>query len=147
VSPDYDASPPWEDDGHGPVTDWTRRCKRAGEIILSTRGENCRYYDFAGAVKKAREEGWGLTQESLTLLTTRLGREPTRGQVCAEAAEQDFAHLKGWCEDCWEFVSIHVEVFDGEKKTSDLYVGRVGSDEWRLEAAAMIRGLTPGGGK
>lgn len=51
---------PWEnEDGHGPVSDWTTRAKRPGELILSSaRGRHC-YYDFAEACRIACRDGWG----------------------------------------------------------------------------------------
>jgi len=58
---------PWiEDDGHGPVSDWTMRVKLPGELVLSGDGRaSCgtdhskRYYDFAEACRIARRDGWG----------------------------------------------------------------------------------------
>lgn len=51
---------PWDEaDGHGPVSDWTRRDKRAGELILNTDRGSHRYYDFAEACRIARRDGWG----------------------------------------------------------------------------------------
>src|SRR3546814_15760848 len=58
---------PWEEhDGHGEVTDWTRRDKAPGELILSDDGGSKRFYDFQGACEKARAEGWGPAAHSLT---------------------------------------------------------------------------------
>ena len=54
-----DMGPPWEEhDGHGPVSDWTTRDKRPGEMVLHQDGRSRRYYDFAGAVVLARKDGW-----------------------------------------------------------------------------------------
>lgn len=51
---------PWErEEGHGPVSDWTSRAKRAGELELCRDGQFRRYYDFAEACKLARRDGWG----------------------------------------------------------------------------------------
>ncbi len=51
---------PWEEhDGHGPVSDWTRRDKLPGELLLCDDGRQKRFYDFAEACKIARRDGWG----------------------------------------------------------------------------------------
>ena len=51
---------PWEEcDGHGPVSDWTTRAKRPGELVLCSDGSHKRYYDFAEACRIARRDGWG----------------------------------------------------------------------------------------
>jgi hypothetical protein len=65
---------PWEEcDGHGPVSDWTTRDKRPGELILATEGRHRRYYDFQAAVALARSESWGFLPGKLE--TTRSGPE------------------------------------------------------------------------
>ena len=51
---------PWEnEDGHGAVSDWTRRKKLPGEIVLAEDRGSYRYYDYAEACKIARKEAWG----------------------------------------------------------------------------------------
>lgn len=51
---------PWsEHDGHGEVSEWTKRAKLPGEMVLSESGQHKRFYDFAGACRTARAEGWG----------------------------------------------------------------------------------------
>lgn len=53
---DATAGTPWDnDDGHGPVSEWTTRDKMPGELILC---EN-RFYDFAEACRIARRDEWG----------------------------------------------------------------------------------------
>lgn len=57
---DNSRSTPWEnEDGHGPVSDWTTRAKRSGEIELCSDHSSKRYYDFAEACRIARHDGWG----------------------------------------------------------------------------------------
>jgi hypothetical protein len=54
---------PWEhDDAHGPVSDWTTRDKRAGELVLVVDGRCRRYYDFETAMKIAKRDGWGCSE-------------------------------------------------------------------------------------
>lgn len=55
---------PWkEEDGHGDVSEWTTRDKLPGELVLSEDGRSKRFYDFAGACKIARRDGWGFLPE------------------------------------------------------------------------------------
>lgn len=57
---DEDHGAPWDEcDGHGDVSDWTRRDKAPGEFVLSRGRDVKRFYDFAGACRKARAEAWG----------------------------------------------------------------------------------------
>lgn len=58
---DDTADSPWErEDGHGDVTEWMTRDKKPGELILNKDHSSARYYDFAGACKIARRDGWGV---------------------------------------------------------------------------------------
>jgi hypothetical protein len=60
VERDERADPPWDyEDGHGPVSDWTTRDKRAGELVLCEDRGSRRFYDFAAACRIARRDGWG----------------------------------------------------------------------------------------
>jgi hypothetical protein len=119
---DQDSGPPWKDcAGHGPVTDWVHRDKYSGERVLCLDHGSKRYYDFAGAMKIAKRDGWGLNDAKLAKLTTRLGRAPTKGQITEAAVEHDFQYLKDWCEDKWHYIGVIVTLFDadGEEQDSD----------------------------
>lgn len=95
---DDDATPPWKrEDGHGEVLEWTSRDKKAGELTLYTG----RYYDFAGAVKMARRDGWGITSPP---------EGATKRQIAALAAREDFERLRRWCNDDWSYVGVVVTV-------------------------------------
>ncbi len=60
LEPDTDHGAPWdEEDGHGPVSDWTRRDKMPGEMVLAEDHGWRRFYDFAEACRIARRDGWG----------------------------------------------------------------------------------------
>lgn len=51
---------PWDEEcGHGPVSDWTRRKKLPGELVLAEDRGYYRYYDYAETCKIARKEAWG----------------------------------------------------------------------------------------
>ena len=103
---------PWkEHDGHGIVSEWTTREKRAGERVLAEDGGSRRYYDFAETMKRARAEGWG----------TADGRQPgeTARAYRARAVEQDFEFCRGWCRDEWEWEYVRVDLLDEDGDTTE----------------------------
>lgn len=111
---DRDMGPPWEEhDGHGPVTGWAFRGKKAGERVLNSTHCSYRYYDFSAAVKIAKRDRWG----DADALAKQLGREPTRGELAAWAAEADFKRLKDWCDGRWHWIGVVVRVRDSDGKT------------------------------
>jgi hypothetical protein len=95
---DFDYGAPWEEcDGHGPVSDWTTRAKAPGEMILCEDRGRRRLYDFAGAVKIARRDGWDAKP---------YGGKP--GEKAHRAAMADFDYLRRWCNDQWRYVGVIV---------------------------------------
>lgn len=117
IEADNAMGPPWEEHcGHGEVTVWTRRDKLPGELVVAEDRGSRRYYDFAGAVKIARRDGWGVPNSD----------GMTKGQIAAAAAREDFEHLRRWCADLWSWVGIvlSVEVVwddeDGDENTATL---------------------------
>jgi hypothetical protein len=113
---------PWEEhDGHGVVSDWTRRDKRSGEIVLCTDRGSKRYYDFAESMRIARRDGWGLCADGQATLVKSLvtrGRDAakplTQGEIAAEAVRRDFEYLRRWCADQWRWVDLVVELLDAD---------------------------------
>ena len=96
---DSDMGAPWDEhDGHGDVSEWTTRDKRPGEMVIASDGRRNRFYDFAGAVKRARAESWDAPPY----------RAGTRGQRAARAALADFKRLKEWCDDEWSWCGVVV---------------------------------------
>lgn len=68
VEPDRNHGAPWdEEDGHGTVSNWTRRSKAAGELVLCEDRGYFRYYDFAESCRIARRDGWGFLPAPLQL--------------------------------------------------------------------------------
>lgn len=105
VHRDTDHGAPWEEsDGHGPVSDWTRRDKNPGELVLCSDRGSKRFYDFAEACRIARREGWGCEPYDI-------GGETAR-QKASRAARHDFEVLRAWCNDEWAWCGIAVQVFD-----------------------------------
>jgi len=104
-----DMGAPWEEnDGHGIVSEWTTRSKRAGELVLHADRSRRRYYDLSATLKTARADGWGLNDDARAALAARIGREPTKREVVAEAVRLDYEHLRGWCDDEWQWVGVIV---------------------------------------
>jgi hypothetical protein len=100
---DDDSEAPWERcDGHGPVSDWTTRDKRPGELVLSRDGHSKRFYDYAEACRIARAEGWGHGPD--------IEGESAR-QKAARAALADYENLRAWCNDQWSYVGVAVRIW------------------------------------
>ena len=111
---------PWEEEcGHGPVSEWTSRAKRSGDLVLCSDRSSCRFYDFAEAMRIAKRDGWGLAPEELAALASRLGRAPTGGEIREAAVRADFERLKGWCDDKWQYVGVILTLSDPDGKEVD----------------------------
>ncbi|RQT19431.1 hypothetical protein DF044_01850 [Burkholderia contaminans] len=158
---DCDNGEPWKNsDGHGPVSEWARRDKLPGERVLNTDGGSKRFYDVQGANQIAKRDGWGLSEAHLQELRERvnrwveklpngrkilhakpeeLWREPTQGEIRAEAVRRDYEFLRGWCNDQWNYVGVCVmclgKVDDDPDTDVDLdYL--VSKDLWGIESNA-----------
>ena len=117
---DNDHGEPWKEEcGHGPVTDWVRRDKHAGERVLCSDGRVKRYYDFAEAMRIAKRDRWGLNPDELAKLTAKLSHTPTKGQITEAAVEADFKLLKDWCDDKWHYIGVIVTLYDAEGEERD----------------------------
>lgn len=103
IHADNDYGSPWDEcDGHGPVSDWTSRDKKPGELILSSDRSSKRFYDYAEACKIAARDGWGMTGGKLTGESKRA--------YAARAAMHDYKALKAWCNDEWSYCGVAVTV-------------------------------------
>ena len=140
VSYDSSADEPWDYcDGHGPVSEWTTRDKRAGEVILVADGRSKRFYNFQGAIKKPKAEGWD----------AKPYKTGTKGEQAVRAFMADYKYLKSWCEDEWFYAFLYVVLLDnseGEEIAEyDDYLGGVefgyGMEYWKEEAANMAEEL------
>jgi hypothetical protein len=115
---DIDGGEPWDNsDGHGPVSEWTRREKLPSERVLSSDHGSCRYYDFQEAVRIAKRDGWD----------AKPFNTGTKGEQAARAVEADFQHLKAWCNDEWHYAGYTVEI-DGYDYDESL---------WGIESDSM----------
>lgn len=95
---DEDSGPPWAmSDGHGVISNWEYRSAESHEWILCQDGRQARFYDVDASIAKALAEGWdappygGTDQERAT-----------------RAVKADFAFLRGWCLDEWQYIGIEV---------------------------------------
>jgi len=91
---------PWNNsDYHGDITDWEHRKKKPGELVLREARHGCRrFYDFQGAIKKARAENWGNWQQGET--------PQERGQILHDAVMSDYKFLRDWYNDAWHYMGI-----------------------------------------
>lgn len=150
---DEDMGPPWkEHDGHGLVTReghhrfglGTKPPKSPGERILCWDHGYYRIYDFAGTMKIAKRDGWGLGPEEIEALHAKLGRPPTKGEITAESVERDFNHLRRWCDNQWHWIGVIVKLFDadGEEIDSDSIWGiEDDTDYWQEVASELVENL------
>lgn len=114
ICDDHDHGTPWEnEDGHGPVSEWTSREKRAGEFVLATgrRDGTKRYYDYAAACAEARRDGWGSEPFNIEGETTR--------QKAARAAMADFKRLQDFCNDQWSYIGVALFLLDPDGAECD----------------------------
>ena len=122
---------PWDnEDGHGPVSEWTNRAKHPGELILTSERGGChRYYDMQEAVRIARKDGWGYKGMPE-------GEAP--GARAAIAARKDFEALKAWCDDEWHYVGVAVVVSkNGVELTGQCMTTRSGASKLTIPTATM----------
>jgi hypothetical protein len=127
---DSDMREPWkEHDGHGIVSDWTTRAKRPGEVVLCSDRSYYRYYDMEETAALAKRDGWGCRKE--------MPKGATRAQIAAQAALEDYKHLKAWCNDQWHWAYVTVTAsLDGvELGHASLYGIESTDTEYMVEVA------------
>lgn len=138
VPDDYNEAPWNNDDGHGPVSDWTRRDKEPGELVLCEERGSKRYYNYAEACRIALRAGWGTLPAPLKTEQTDNGWRassgnftatapdlneairsvyaahratfPSRRAYAAAAARADYERLRAWCNGDWHYVGVQVTV-------------------------------------
>lgn len=119
---DDDMREPWkENDGHGIISDWTRRDKNPGERVLCEDRGSRRYYDVQETMKLAKKDGWGCSHsryvDSIPNTTDKTKHHEhhvywhghtTQGAALACAVDEDFENLRAWCADEWEWTCVRV---------------------------------------
>lgn len=142
IHQDEDSGPPWkQDDGHGVISEWTTRDKRAGERVLNSSGNSKQFYDFAASVDLAKRDGWGLSEAHKAELANKLGRQPTRKEIIAAAVESDYKFVRGWCDNewCYQGYTTEIETPDGETFDGDScwgYEGTADGEKYMLGEAS-----------
>jgi hypothetical protein len=120
---DDDADAPWKrEDGHGDVSEWTRRAKAPGELVLAEDRGSRLYYDFAGAVAKAKAEGWDAPPYG----------EGSAGERAERAARADFERLRKWCAGHWFYVGLTVTAHKADVQLTGDYDNAL----WGIESDA-----------
>lgn len=130
---DDDAGEPWNEcDCYGVVSEWTRRDKAPGEMVLCSDRQSKRYYDFAASVAIAKRDGWG----------GHSGATP--GERAHNAVMADYKRLRAWCADDWCYAVAHVELLRDGIVVSEDYLGGIESDYADDPVQEMIDGLRRG---
>jgi hypothetical protein len=103
-----DIQRPWEwSEGHGPVRPAHGKSKQPHERWLS----NNWLYDWNGALKKAKEEGWGARVMPMGL---------TPNQQLEYVVQQDFDYLRAWCTDDWCYSALEVTLLKDSSYSDSL---------------------------
>jgi hypothetical protein len=90
---------PWEhSDGHGPVSEWTRRDKKPGEWTLCEERGSKRYYNFSEAMRIAKKDKWDAPPYGIG----------SKGERALRAVKADFKYLRNWCNNNWIYAILHV---------------------------------------
>lgn len=118
---------PWEEcDGHGVVSGWERRAKRAGEKILcSDRGARL-FYDVQETMRIAIRDGWNAEPYD----------QGTKREKAARAVARDFDYLRGWCNSEWHYLVVGVTVTRNGEHIGEDYLGGVESGGTYAEETA-----------
>jgi hypothetical protein len=124
---DYMGEPWKEDDGHGVVSEWQRRQKRPHERILVSDRDSHRFYDVRESMKIALRDGWGCGIDG--------HQHATKRAAAACAVDRDFEHLRAWCADEWEWVSVIVTHGD---ETASLSGIESNAGEYLMETAREL---------
>lgn len=126
-------SEPWkEQDTLGAVTNWTiyerarwgRGYKAPGQRELCRDGNHVRFYDYQGAIQKARSEG-------------------LKGAEAKRVVDAEFKYLQDWCEDRWHYISVGVAPLNDDDEPTcepDWVCGVEDIDDYWKEVAKEIAG-------
>lgn len=125
---------PWDEcDGHGIVSEWTRRDKQPGEWVLCEDRGSRRFYDARESMTVARRDGWDAQPFGVG----------TAGERAARAVRRDFEYLRAWCTDDWAYMIVTVTLSRKGEEVARDSLGAVESyrDYWRDVAADMANEL------
>jgi hypothetical protein len=118
IRPDDSMGAPWDEhDGHGPVR-YERAptsrdaAKSPGERVLCQDRGTTWLYDWQGAMRLAKRDGWGLSPEDRSVLAKRLGRDPVPGEVRVAAVQRDYDYCRQYLEGYWYWCGVVVTLLD-----------------------------------
>lgn len=98
---DSDTGAPWEEyDWHGIVSDWERRDKKPGEVVIASGRGSKRFYDVAEATRIAKRGGWGVSNIDTSKMTP--------AQITALAVQRDMERMRDWCNGDWHWCGVAV---------------------------------------
>lgn len=164
VYADHDMGRPWEEhDGHGDIregyTGFTGYAeKRGGEVVIgevafSHRKARVWLYDVAATIKRARKEGWGISEQQTEALGVRLyaqSKTPkprlTKREIVAEAVRLDMERMSAWLNDRWTWCGVSVVEMPDFSKAIEALESYDGGDvtdgnDWQTEAIEALREL------
>lgn len=130
--PDDSMGAPWkEHDGHGVISDWTRRDKAPGERVLAEDRGSRLYYDIAKTMKIARRDQWGCPHYTPDQFKAgQLPAEhPTRRAMAACAVDRDFDRMRAWCADQWAWCGVVVELVNEDEEPEGLSLWCIENDD------------------
>lgn len=141
---DQDSGPPWQDNCGSVDVVAARRStseggprKRPGETIIHRDGNWCHIVDFQAEVKRARKEGWGLSNANMLDLKRRVSNkqilktmtvtermaltpeqriemahavELTKRQIAARSVELNIKYIQDWLNNRWHYCGLEVRV-------------------------------------
>ena len=141
---DQDSGPPWRDDCGSVGVIAERRStseggprKRPGETIIHQDGSWCHIVDFQAEVKRARQDGWGLSDAHMLDLKRRVSNKQilktmtmtermaltheqrvemvhavklTKRQITARSVELNIKYIKDWLNNRWHYCGLVVKV-------------------------------------
>jgi len=110
IEVDLDNECPWDrSDAHGTVrhvntrNNGYRSFKAPGERVIHVDGYDIWLYDFAGAMKKAKAQGW---------VADGVKPDMHPGKALELAVNEDMKHLRGWLASEWHYVGVTVKLLD-----------------------------------
>lgn len=108
---------PWNEDGGWGIVRYVPRGfmkghKKPGEVLLLSNRGVLYLYDFAGTIKKAREEGWGLGGDEAVGLTKR--------QVIERAVQNDMENVQAWIDEDVYWCCLTVSPADDDSVVESL---------------------------
>ena len=101
---------PWNEfDGHGVVSDWDRRPKKPGEVILTGDRREAIFYDVQASTAIALRDGWCASTVDAELL--RVGSISKR-EAAHRAVLADIVYCRKWATGESYFVGVVVTPLD-----------------------------------